>query len=149
MNTFFLQKLKKYKIVFCYVSVVVIATGYGLVGPGIESRWRRDFPHLSRPALVSTQPPAQWTPGLFRGKERSVRDADPSRILVPWSRKSRATPLLSLWTVRAVQSLSASTRVHFTLDFFYCYVDCNQNTILLSPSLVTQRNVLHKNKIKI
>ena len=35
-------------------------------------------------------------------------------ILVPWSRKSRAIPLLSLWAVRPVQSLSACTRVHFT-----------------------------------
>jgi hypothetical protein len=38
-------------------SVVGIATGYGLYGPGIESRWRRDFPHLSRPDLGPTQPP--------------------------------------------------------------------------------------------
>ena len=37
-------------------SVGGIATGYGLDGPGIESRWARDFPHLSRPALGSTQP---------------------------------------------------------------------------------------------
>jgi len=29
---------------------VDIATGYGLDGPGIESRWGRDFPYLSRPA---------------------------------------------------------------------------------------------------
>jgi hypothetical protein len=28
-----------------------IATGYGLDGPGIESRWGRDFLHTSRPAL--------------------------------------------------------------------------------------------------
>ena len=34
-----------------------IATRYGLVGPGIESRWGRDFPHLSRPAPGPTQPP--------------------------------------------------------------------------------------------
>jgi len=27
---------------------VGIATGYGLDGPGIESRWGRDFPHLSQ-----------------------------------------------------------------------------------------------------
>ena len=32
-------------------SVVGIATGYGLEGPGIESRWGRAFPHLSTPAL--------------------------------------------------------------------------------------------------
>ena len=38
-------------------SVVGIATGYGLDGPGIESRWMRDFPHLSRPFLGPTQPP--------------------------------------------------------------------------------------------
>jgi len=31
-------------------------------------------------------------------------------FLVPWSRKSRAIPLLPLWTVRPVQSLSACTR---------------------------------------
>ena len=48
-------------------SSVGIATGYGLDGPGIESRWGRDFPHLSRPALGSTQPPVQWVPGLSLG----------------------------------------------------------------------------------
>ena len=30
-------------------SSVGIATRYGLDGPGIESRWGRDFPHPSRP----------------------------------------------------------------------------------------------------
>ena len=35
-------------------SVVGIATAYGLDGLGIESRWGRDFPHLSRPALRHT-----------------------------------------------------------------------------------------------
>jgi len=45
-----------------------IATSYGLDGPGIESRWGRYFPHLSRPALRPTQPPVQWVPGLSEGK---------------------------------------------------------------------------------
>jgi len=47
-------------------SVVGIATGYGLDGPEIESRWGRDFPHLSRPALGTSQPPVPWVPGLSR-----------------------------------------------------------------------------------
>ena len=70
---------------FCVIScscgpgrVVGIATGYGLDGPGIESRWGRDFPHLSRPALVPTPSAVQWVPGLSWGKERPGRDADPS-----------------------------------------------------------------------
>jgi len=37
----------------------------------------------------------------------------PHPLLVPWSRKSRAIPLLPLWAVRPVQSLSTCTRVHF------------------------------------
>jgi hypothetical protein len=48
-------------------SVIGIATRYGLEGLGIESRWGRDFPHQSRPALGPTQPPIQWVPGLFPG----------------------------------------------------------------------------------
>ena len=47
-------------------SSVGIATAYGLDGPGIESRWRQDFPHLFRPALRPNQPPVQLVPGLSR-----------------------------------------------------------------------------------
>ena len=39
---------------------------YELDGPGIESRWRRDFPHPSTPALGLTQPPKQGVSGLSR-----------------------------------------------------------------------------------
>ena len=94
-------------------SVVGIATGYGLDGPGFESRWGEIF---------RTCPDSPWGPPslLYNGyrvfpgsKERPGRDADP--LLVSWSRKSRAIPLLPLWAVRPVQSLSACTRVHFTL----------------------------------
>ena len=40
----------------------------------------------------------------------------PHPLLVLWSRKSRAIPLLPLWAVWPVQSLSACTKVHYTLD---------------------------------
>ena len=48
----------------------------------------------------------------------------PQTLLVPWSRKNKAIPLLTLWAVRSVQSLSACTRVHFTiyLTFTYIYI---------------------------
>ena len=48
----------------CFVggrdSSVGIATCYGLGGPGIESRWGRDFLHPSRQVLGPTQSPVQW-----------------------------------------------------------------------------------------
>jgi len=46
------------------------------------------------------------------------RVADHSPLLVPWSRKGRAIPLLPLWAVRPVQGLFACTGVHFTLLFY-------------------------------
>jgi hypothetical protein len=46
---------------------VGIATDYGLDGPGIETWWERDFQHLFRPALGTTQHPVQWVSGLSWG----------------------------------------------------------------------------------
>jgi hypothetical protein len=53
--------------VCCPDSLLRITTAYGLDGPGIESRWGRDFPHLSKPALRPTQPSVQWVLGIPRG----------------------------------------------------------------------------------
>jgi hypothetical protein len=55
-------------------------------------------------------------PGVKSGRGVTLT---PNPLLVPWSRKSRAIPLLPLWAVRPVQSLSSCSRVHFT---FTCVV---------------------------
>jgi len=96
-------------------SSVGIATGYRLDGPGIESRWGARFS-----APVQTGPgahPASCTMGtgsLPRVKSGRGVTLTTHPLLVPWSRKSRAIPLLPLWAVRPVQSLSACTKVHLT-----------------------------------
>jgi hypothetical protein len=67
-------------------SVVGIATGYGLDGPGIESQWRARFS-----APVQTGPgahPASCTMGTgsFPGvKSRRGVTLTPHPLLVPWS----------------------------------------------------------------
>jgi hypothetical protein len=52
--------------------------GYGLDGPGIESRWGRGFPHLSRPALGPTHLLYNGCRVFPGGRKRPGRDADPS-----------------------------------------------------------------------
>jgi hypothetical protein len=50
-----------------------LATRYELDRPWIESRCGRDFPHLSKPDLEPTQPPAQWVSSLLpRGTAAGV-----------------------------------------------------------------------------
>jgi hypothetical protein len=62
--------------------------------------------------------PASCTMGT--GYSREVKSSrgvtlTPYPLLVPWTRKGRAIPLLPLWAVWPIQSLSACIRVHFTL----------------------------------
>ena len=100
-------------------SVVGIATGYRLDGPGIESRWGARFS-----APVQTGPgahPASCTMGTgsFQGVKRGRGvTLTPHPLLVPWSWKGIAIPLLPLWAIWPVQSLSACTSPHLTSILF-------------------------------
>jgi hypothetical protein len=57
-------------------SSVGITNDYGLDGPGIESRWGREFSHTSSPAPGPTQPPVQWIPGFSPGVKLPGRGAN-------------------------------------------------------------------------
>jgi len=128
-------------------SSVGMATGYGLNGPGIESWWGARF---SSP--VQTDPgvhpaPSTMGTGCFPGvKSGRVVTLTPHPLLVPWSRKSRAIPLLPLWAVRPVQSLRACTRLHFTLfttvgSIFFCGASKPWCVMPLKEFLVTKVKV--------
>ena len=91
-------------------SVAGIATGYRLDGPRIEYRWEA---RLSTPVQTGYGiHPASCImgtgsfPGVNGGRGMTLK---PHPLLVPWSRKSEAIPLLLLWAVQPVQSLSACT----------------------------------------
>ena len=90
-----------------------MATDWTVRGSNSRGGW--DFPHPSRPAQGAH--PASCTmgtwsfPGVKSGRGLTLTHHP---LLVPRSWNSRAIPLLPLWAVRPVQSLSACTRIHFT-----------------------------------
>ena len=112
-------------------SSVGIATRYG---------WMVRGSNPGGGEIFRTHPDRPWGPPslLFSGyrvfpggRERPECDIDPSPLLVPRSRNSRAIPLFPLWTVRPVESLSACTRVHFYLSYIV-----ELNDLYSSPNIV-------------
>jgi hypothetical protein len=97
-------------------SVVVIATGYVLDGPGIESRWGARISAPVQTELGAHPTSCKLGTGSFPGV-KSGRGATltPHPLLMLWVRKGRAISLLPLWAVRPVQSLNACTKVTFTI----------------------------------
>jgi hypothetical protein len=85
-------------------SAVCIMTRYGLDGPGLTSRWGRDFLSPSRPAPRPIQPSVQWVPGLFPQEvKRPWRGADhpppfSDGVEYEWSYTS-TSPLVPAWHV--------------------------------------------------
>jgi hypothetical protein len=78
----------------------VIGMGYGLDGPGFESRQGNEtflFSKPSRPDLEPIQPPIQWVARYFLGLRRPGRDDDHSH-LTPRLRTGTAIPRLRLYT---------------------------------------------------
>jgi len=135
-------------------SSVCIATGYGVDGPGIESRWRVEIfrTSLDRP----WGPPSllyngyRVFPGLNSGRDVTLT---PHLLLVPWLRKSRAIPLLPLWALRPVQSLSACTRLHFTITFTFT-ISFNPFKTELKPichllAFLGAHHILHVSRIRV
>ena len=68
-------------------------------------------------------------PGVKSGRGVTLT---PHPLLVPWSWKGSAIPLLPLWAVRPVQNLSARTRATFT--FFY--VLCCRHTVFVAVTFL-------------
>ena len=128
-NTLFkpwLFPIKEFQVIILSLYHIVWETASNLKqttkGSWLWAGWSGDrMPVGTRFAvLVQTGPgahPASCTMGTwFFPRVKSCRGVmlTPHKLLVPWSRKGRAIPLIPLWAVRPVQSLRACTRVHFT-----------------------------------
>jgi len=83
-------------------NLVGIATRCVLDIPGIESRWGRDFPHQSRPALGPTQPSEQWVESLCRGEAAGEWRWQPTPSMLKKEYSYTSTPTVCLllgWTL--------------------------------------------------
>ena len=78
------------------------------------------MPFFSRPQhSVAVERRPRCAVAFPGGKERPGVTLNPHPLPVPWSWKGIDLPLLPLWAVRPVQSLSACTGVHFTLFYLW------------------------------
>ena len=105
-------------------SSVGTVTCYGLDGPGVESRWGRDFPHPSRQALGPNQPPVQWVSVLSWGQSGR------SMVLTP-------QPHLQCRGLKVGRALSTLRALEVFLPYF-CFslpVSLHQCSILIRFSL--------------
>jgi hypothetical protein len=66
----------------------------------------------------------------------------PHSLLVPWSWKSRAIPLLPLWAVRPVQSLSACTRAQCLVFPLFCPSSVHHTRVSLPCKIFIQSTLL-------
>jgi hypothetical protein len=83
-------------------SSVRIAIGYGLEGPGIESRWGKIFRTRPDRPLGPKQPPVQWVSDLSRGWSGRGVVLTTHPLLARRSRMSRSITLLPLWALRGL-----------------------------------------------
>ena len=90
-------------------SSVGIATATGLDGPEIESRWWRDFPHLSRPALGPTQPPGHGVESSWN--VMALGDAQEGKWRGKWRMEWVASTLHYLGTYPALLPLMRTPRL--------------------------------------
>ena len=93
-------------------------TAYGLDGSRIVFRGGGEI-FRTCPDWPGAHPPSctMGTGSFPEVKSGRGVTLTPRHLPVPRLRKSRAIPLLLLWAVRPVQSLSACTRVHFTFTY--------------------------------
>jgi hypothetical protein len=110
--------LSKYLIIRGPGSVDGIATGYGLDDLGSNPGGAKFSSSLQTGPVAHTCTSTTGTGSFPVVKNDRGFTLTPQALLVPWSRKSRAIPVLPLRAVQTVQNLSACTRVQFTFAFF-------------------------------
>ena len=89
------------------------ATGYGLGGPRIESRWGRKFPHSFRPAFGSTPAPVSGVLDFLPGVKRPQRG-----VHHPPSSRAEVKDIVELY-VYSIWAFVVCYRVNFNTAFYY------------------------------